>query len=85
MNEVAFVERREPDWKRFTVLCDKADASPAHLAPAEFQEFVRLYRRLSSDLALVRTRSSNLQLIEFLNDLVGSGGARLWNPLSRAP
>jgi uncharacterized membrane protein SpoIIM required for sporulation len=81
MNEVAFVERREADWRRFTILCDKADVSPSYLGPKEFHEFVRLYRRVSGDLATARTRSNNLQLIEFLNDLVGRG----YGILYRAP
>ena len=54
MNEMAFVEKREPDWKRLTFLCDRADATIKNLKPEELHEFVRLYRRVSADLALVR-------------------------------
>lgn len=81
MNEVAFVQRREQDWKRFTHLCDRAEASPSNLKPLEFHEFIRLYRRISGDLALARTRSSNVQLIDFLNDMVG----RAYGILYRSP
>lgn len=81
MNETTFLERREPDWQRLVQLCDRADVSPAQLSPAEFQEFVRLYRRVSADLATVRTRSGNAQLLEFLNDLVG----RAYGTLYREP
>src|SRR5205085_2799767 len=61
MNEVLFVQQREPDWKRLWTLTDKADASPVNLSAQEIDEFVRLYRRVSKDLAIVRTRSNNLQ------------------------
>ena len=81
MNEMAFVEKREPDWKRLTFLCDRADATIKNLKPEELHEFVRLYRRVSADLALVRTKSTNLQLIDFLNDLTGRAYASLY----RAP
>ncbi|MCC7229209.1 MAG: stage II sporulation protein M [Fimbriimonadaceae bacterium] len=81
MNEVAFVEKREADWKRLTFLCDRADATIKSLKPDELHEFVRLYRRASADLALARTKSSNLQLIDYLNDLAG----RAYSILYRAP
>ena len=71
MNETSFVERREPDWKRITLLCDKAESTPAALTDSELSEFIRLYRNVSSDLALVRTQSSNEPLMLYLNDLAG--------------
>lgn len=70
MNEKAFIEQREPDWQRLSMLADKADVSPRNLQPQEIEELFRLYRRCSTDLAIVRTRSTNTQLIEFLNDLM---------------
>lgn len=81
MNEQIFVDRREPDWVRLTRLCDRADSSPANLEPEELRELVRLYRRISTDLALARTKSTNVQLIDFLNDLAG----RAYGILYRAP
>lgn len=71
MNETAFVDRRQADWKRLTFLCDKAERTMKALSADEFEEFVRLYRRSSTDLATVRTRSKNIQLAEYLNDLTG--------------
>lgn len=81
MNEMAFVAKREEDWRRLTLLCDRADISVRNLRPEELQEFVKLYRRISADLALVRTKSTNLQLIDFLNDLAG----RAYSVLYREP
>ena len=81
MNEVAFVKKRESDWQRLTHLCDAADVSVSKLKPDEFHEFIRLYRRVSADLANARTRSNNIQLINFLNDVV----ARAYGILYRSP
>jgi uncharacterized membrane protein SpoIIM required for sporulation len=81
MNEVAFVERREPDWKRLSYLVDRADASVRQLTSQELREFIRLFRRVSGDLALARTQSVNLELIEFLNDLV----ARAYSTIYTSP
>jgi uncharacterized membrane protein SpoIIM required for sporulation len=83
MNEVAFLEKREPDWKRLSFLCDRADVSINSLKPEELHEFVRLYRRVSADLALARTKSTNIQLIDFLNDLAGRAYALLYRPVRK--
>ncbi len=88
MNESSFVEKREPDWKRITFLCDKADMSPTSLTNDELNEFIRLYRNVSADLALVRTKSSNVPLVLFLNDMVGRAYGLLYrskrNPILKA-
>jgi uncharacterized membrane protein SpoIIM required for sporulation len=81
MNEIAFVKQREDDWKRLYVLCLKADASPVNLTQEELHEFLQLYKRVSGDLALVRTKTNNRQLIEFLNDLAGKAYATLYRPV----
>jgi uncharacterized membrane protein SpoIIM required for sporulation len=81
MNEQTFVDRREQDWQRLSHLCDRAEISPARLAPAELREMVRLYRRISTDLSVARTRSKNHQLVEFLNDLA----VRTYGVLYRTP
>lgn len=81
MNEQGFVDRREADWKRLAALCNAADSSLKTLSPAELREFIRLYRRVSTDLAVARTKSTNVPLISFLNDLAG----RAYGVLYRAP
>jgi uncharacterized membrane protein SpoIIM required for sporulation len=80
VNEVAFVEARKPDWDRLVTLCQKADITPRNLKDDEFKEFIGLYRRVSSDLALARTQSSNLALVEQLNQLVGQAYLVLYRP-----
>ena len=81
MNEQHFVDRRERDWQRLTWLCDQAESGIRRLSPEELREFVQLYRRASTDLALARTKSTNDALIYFLNDLTGRAYAILY----RAP
>jgi uncharacterized membrane protein SpoIIM required for sporulation len=81
MNEQAFVERRESDWRRLEVLCAKGGARVGNLTGEELRELVKLYRRTSTDLATVRTRSANLTLSDYLNDLV----ARAYSILYRQP
>lgn len=83
MNEIQFVQKREPDWQRLHVLTAKADVSPRQLNPVEIQEFVKLYKRVSADLALARTKSTNLELIEFLNDLCGRAYGTIYRPRNR--
>ncbi len=82
MNEQSFVDRREADWRRLTILCERtAEAGMRRLQGDELKELIRLYRRASTDLALARTKSTNIPLITFLNDLTG----RAYGILYRAP
>jgi uncharacterized membrane protein SpoIIM required for sporulation len=81
MNELKFLERREVAWNRLAVLCDQADFRLAALSTAEIDEFIRLYRRCSDDLAWLRTHSDNGELIDYLNQVV----ARAYGILYRRP
>jgi len=81
MNEEAFLQKREEGWARLATLCNRADNTPTALTAEELQEFIRLYRGVSRDLALVRTQSNNAPLIDYLNDLAG----RAYGVLYRSP
>jgi uncharacterized membrane protein SpoIIM required for sporulation len=81
MNEQTFLEEKMPEWQRLMVLCDRSDRSPTDLTPEELRELVRLYRRISTDLSLVRTISTNASLTQYLNNLA----ARAYAVLYRAP
>jgi uncharacterized membrane protein SpoIIM required for sporulation len=59
-------------------LCDLADGSPTKLRPAELKEMIRLYRRISTDLAVVRTVSTNPSLTNYLNDLTARAYASVY-------
>lgn len=71
MNEESLVNRRIADWKRLEELCARSDIQTRSLNNYEVLEFVRLYKRASTDLSLIRTRSQNEPLAQYLNNLVG--------------
>ena len=78
MNEEGFVTKRVADWQRLTALSYKAGSSLKSLTPEELREFVRLYRRASTDLALIRTKTTNVALMDSLNDTVARAYAILY-------
>ncbi|MFZ4507132.1 MAG: stage II sporulation protein M [Fimbriimonas sp.] len=75
MNEEGFVKRREPDWQRLYALIQRPLPS---LSASELEEVFVLHRRVSGDLATVRTLTNNGGLVEFLNQLVGQGHSVLY-------
>ncbi len=80
MNEETFLSQRQADWQRLMTLTDRASLMPGRLPSHELHEFVHLYRRVSADLSLVRTQSTNQALTEYLNDLVGRAYVVLYRP-----
>lgn len=80
MNEETFLSQRQADWQRLMTLTDRASLMPGRLPSHELHEFVQLYRRVSADLSLVRTQSTNQALTEYLNDLVGRAYVVLYRP-----
>ncbi len=85
MNEVDFVARREPDWQRLSKLLDVGEVKFKKLTGDEVLEIVKLYRGVSADLARVRTETGNIQLIEFLNNLVVRAYALLYRRKKKSP
>lgn len=74
MNKRKFVQTRRPEWKTFRKLLDRVEARSAkRLSPTESEDFSRLLRELSNDLAVVRSREWGRELEEFLNHLVTRG------------
>src|SRR5271170_6101311 len=78
MNEENFVDRRKPEWARLMALCDLADGTPTRLSPADLREMIRLCRQISTDLAVVRTVSTNPTLTAYLNDLAAKAYASVY-------
>jgi uncharacterized membrane protein SpoIIM required for sporulation len=70
MNEEALVNRKMIEWRRLEELCAKADVRTASLNHEELLEFVKLYKKASTDLSLIRTRSENEPLALYLNNVV---------------
>jgi uncharacterized membrane protein SpoIIM required for sporulation len=74
MNKRQFITQRGESWRRFEQLVNKIDrATVKNLAPAEVGEFSRLFRELSHDLAVIRSRDWGRGLVSYLNDLVSRG------------
>lgn len=66
------------NWQRLTALTDIAERSPASMGKEDLDEFLKLYRMASADLAQVRTQSSNEGLTIFLNDVVARAYGALY-------
>jgi uncharacterized membrane protein SpoIIM required for sporulation len=81
VNEEAILRTRGPQWRRLQELTAKAGQSFRRLTDEELEEFVRLYRQASADLAFLTTRSSNASVVAYLNEVVG----RAYSYLYREP
>ena len=77
-NEEDFLKRRAQGWSRLEVLSAKAESGIRHLTGLEVVEFVKLYRQTSADLAYMTTHSSNREVVEHLNRIVGKGYGQLY-------
>jgi uncharacterized membrane protein SpoIIM required for sporulation len=74
MNKASFLKAREPSWKRFEALLERAEQpGRSRLAPEEVTAFSELFRALCYDLAQVRSRDWGSSLESYLNDLVVRG------------
>ncbi|RMG27231.1 MAG: stage II sporulation protein M [Armatimonadetes bacterium] len=78
MKEQDFVARRAQDWDKLQALLARGEVRLASLSGQEVRELVRLHRRVSADLAYVRTVGTNPRLIQFLNDLVARSAGVLY-------
>ena len=66
-----FIARRENQWRRLTVLTDKADHDTVQgFSTEESEEFFALYRQASNDLNLVQTHGGSSALLDYLEMLV---------------
>lgn len=75
MNKRQFVQQRTPAWERF----EELSSHSSKLRQRELVEFSRLFREVSSDLALVRSRNWGQALESYLNHLVGQGHNRYYS------
>jgi uncharacterized membrane protein SpoIIM required for sporulation len=74
VNKRQFVRDRRASWRRFDALMRRfAGVSLRKTDPAEVAEFSRLFRELSNDLAVVKSRAWGASLASYLNDLVARG------------
>lgn len=78
MNKARFLQQRRPAWKRFDDLLQRQAVGRALANAAEVAEFSRLFRELSSDLAIIQSRDWGQGLVAYLNDLVARGHHTLY-------
>lgn len=79
-NEQDFIARRQADWLRLEQIVQKADTwrGARALSQEDLADFLRLYRRVSSDLAYARAHMLNAEVVRRLNALVGRAQALLY-------
>lgn len=78
MNADTFVQQRRPAWQRTESLLAAVRRSPHSLTAAELEEFGRLYRAATSDLALAQRDFPQQPVTQYLNQLVGGAHAALY-------
>ncbi len=71
-------------WARLAELIATADRDGmSALRPDELDEFARLYRRTTSDLAAARTRRRDPRLVAYLNGLAGRAAGLIYGAPAR--
>ena len=66
-----FLRTRRSDWLKLESMLQMVESQGIpSLDVDEVREFGRLYRSVSSDLILARSKTANVQLLSYLNDLV---------------
>jgi uncharacterized membrane protein SpoIIM required for sporulation len=79
MLDTGFVARHGAHWQRLSGLLDRAERDGLHaLTPAELQELMRLYRRVTAHLAEARTSSQPLETVRYLNQLTSRAYTRVY-------
>jgi uncharacterized membrane protein SpoIIM required for sporulation len=78
MNADTFLQQRRPAWERMEHLLATLRRSPQALSAQELEEFGRLYRAATSDLALAQRDFPQAQVTQYLNQLVGGAHAALY-------
>ena len=83
MNIDIFLQQRRAAWQRIESLLATLRRSPQAVSAQELEEFGRLYRAATSDLALAQRDFPQAQVTKYLNQLVGNAHAALYR--GRAP
>jgi uncharacterized membrane protein SpoIIM required for sporulation len=78
MNVDIFLQQRRPAWQRMEGLLATLRRSRQALSAQELEEFGRLYRAATSDLALAQRDFPQQPVTQYLNQLVGSAHAVLY-------
>src|SRR5690606_19447553 len=76
----SFVSRNKHDWEELEALLKRARKSLRRLSYEELNRLDVLYRRTTIHLAQVATRSSDRQLISYLNGLTAAAHSLIYVP-----
>jgi len=75
-----FIARNKPDWDELELLLKRARRSLHRLSPEELSRLDVLYRRATTHLAQVQTRTSDARLAQYLNGLTTSAHSLIYLP-----
>ena len=85
-----FYQSRQADWQALTKLLDRSQSDMHQLSPDDIQTLGRLYRAVTSDLALAQRDFPSHRITDFLNQLVARAHAVVyqseplaWNRIKR--
>jgi uncharacterized membrane protein SpoIIM required for sporulation len=77
-----FISRKRGSWERLSQLLNRAERGLSDLSAEELQELGRLYRQVTSDLAVARRDFANHPLNQYLNALVARGHSEIYRSKS---
>lgn len=78
MNADTFYQSRRAAWKQLSDLLDRCQKNGRQLSPDEVKTVGRLYREVTSDLALAQREFPRHRVTIYLNQLVGRGHAVIY-------
>jgi uncharacterized membrane protein SpoIIM required for sporulation len=80
----SFIARNKPDWDELERLVRKGRASINSLSPDELGRLDVLYRRATIHLARAATRTTDRQLVSYLNGLTAAAHSLIYLPPKRS-
>ena len=80
----SFIARNKPDWDELELLVQRARRSMRSLSPQNLQRLDVLYRRATIHLARAATRTTDQQLISYLNGLTAAAHSLIYLPPRRS-
>ncbi len=80
----SFIARNKPDWDELEFLVRKARRSLRNLSPEELQRLDVLYRRATIHLARAASRTTDQQLVGYLNGLTAAAHSLIYLPPRRS-
>ena len=85
MRAEEFYQSRKSDWEALSNLLDKAQVNMRGLTETQVRDMARLYRAVTSDLALARRDFPRNEVTVYLNQLVGRAHAVVYRDEPLAP